>query len=191
MQIILASQSKRRQELLKYLNIDYEIVVPINDEITDKNLSGLKNCQNISYQKAFEVMEKTKGDRIIIACDTVVVKNNEILGKPKDKEAAFKMIKLLNNTSHEVISCLTIFKIINNKLTEYRDYGICKVFIDKLTDEEINDWITNHNPYDKAGGYAIQEEFGKYITKVEGDFYSIIGLPVNKLYNILKPLIKK
>ena len=68
----------------------------------------------------------------------------------------------------------------------YKEVGKCLVYVDSLSDEEIEDWINKGNPYNKAGGYAIQEEFGKYVTKVEGDFYSIVGLPLNKLYQILK-----
>ena len=184
MKIILASKSKRRQELLNMMNIKYEIVVSDKEEVQDKNLSPLENCKNISLEKAFDVKTKTEGDRIIISCDT-------IYGKPKDYEDAFNMLKLFSNTSHEVISCLSIIKIKDNKENIYTSDSKCLVYINNLTDEEIKDWIEKHNPYDKAGGYAIQEEFGKYITKIEGDYYTIVGLPINKLYNILKEITKE
>ena len=189
MKIILASKSKRRQELLKLINIDYEIVVSDGDEIIDDKLTPIENCINISLQKALEVKEKTKGDRIIISCDTIVVKDNKIYGKPKKYEEAFNMLKLLSNTSHEVLSCLTVIKVENNQETIYKHQGQGIVYIDSMTDSEINDWIKIGNPYDKAGGYAIQESFGKFITKIEGDYYSIVGLPLNKLYNILKEIM--
>ena len=189
MKIILASKSKRRQDLLKMINLDYEVVVAENDEIKDDNLTPIENCINISLQKAIEVKEKTNGNRIIISCDTIVVKNNKIYGKPKDYEEAFNMLKLLSNTSHEVLSCLTVIKIENNKEMIYQYQGKGIVYIDSMTDDEINNWIKVGNPYDKAGGYAIQEEFGKFITEVRGDYYSIVGVPLNKLYNILKEII--
>lgn len=187
MQIILASSSKRRQDLLKMINLDYKVIVSDEEEVVDKSLTVLENCQNISYQKALNVFKKVKEDSIIISCDTVVCKDNELIGKPKDKLDATLMLKKLSGTSHIVYSCLTVLKVKNQKIIEeYKEVGEGLVYVDSLSDEEIEDWINKGNPYNKAGGYAIQEEFGKYVTKVEGDFYSIVGLPLNKLYQILK-----
>ena len=187
MQIILASSSKRRQDLLKMINLDYKVIVSDEEEVIDKSLTVLENCQNISYQKALNVLKKVKEDSIIISCDTVVCKDNELIGKPKDKLDATLMLKKLSGTSHIVYSCLTVLKVKNQEIIEeYKEVGKCLVYVDNLSNEEIEDWINKGNPYNKAGGYAIQEEFGKYITKVEGDFYSIVGLPLNKLYQILK-----
>lgn len=188
MKIILASKSPRRQELLKMLNIDYEVVVSDKEEIKKENLSQLENCQEISYQKAVDVLEKTKGDRIIISCDTIVVKNNKIYGKPKTREEAYSMLSLLSGTSHEVISCLTLIKVKGKKQEVYKTYDKGIVYLDELTDSEIYDWIDSSNPYDKAGAYAIQESFAKHISRIEGDYYSIVGLPLNKLYHILKQI---
>ncbi len=187
MQIILASASKRRQDLLKMINLDYKVIVSDEEEVIDKSLTVLENCQNISYQKALNVFKKVKEDSIIISCDTVVCKDNELIGKPKDKLDATLMLKKLCGTSHIVYSCLTVLKVKNQKIIEeYKEVGEGLVYVDNLSNEEIEDWINKGNPYNKAGGYAIQEEFGKYVTKIEGDFYSIVGLPLNKLYQILK-----
>lgn len=187
MQIILASASKRRQDLLKMINLDYKVIVSDEEEVIDKSLTVLENCQNISYQKALNVLKKVKEDSIIISCDTVVCKDNELIGKPKDKLDATLMLKKLSGTSHIVYSCLTVLKVKNQKIIEeYKEVGEGLVYVDNLSNEEIEDWINKGNPYNKAGGYAIQEEFGKYVTKIEGDFYSIVGLPLNKLYQILK-----
>ena len=187
MQIILASASKRRQDLLKMINLDYKVIVSDEEEVIDKSLTVLENCQNISYQKALNVLKKVKEDSIIISCDTVVCKDNELIGKPKDKLDATLMLKKLSGTSHIVYSCLTVLKVKNQEIIEeYKEVGEGLVYVDNLSDEEIEDWINKGNPYNKAGGYAIQEEFGKYVTKIEGDFYSIVGLPLNKLYQILK-----
>lgn len=188
MKIILASKSKRRQDLLKMINIDYEVVVSDKDEVTSDKLTPLENCINISLQKALDVKDKTKGDRIIISCDTIVEKDGKLYGKPKNYEEAFNMLKLLSNTSHNVYSCLTVIKIKDNKEEIFKSQGLGIVYIDKMSEQEINNWINIGNPYDKAGGYAIQESFGKYVTKIEGDFYSIVGLPLNSLYNILKKI---
>ncbi len=187
MQIILASASKRRQDLLKMINLDYKVIVSDEEEVIDKSLTVLENCQNISYQKALNVLKKVKEDSIIISCDTVVCKDNELIGKPKDKLDATLMLKKLSGTSHIVYSCLTVLKVKNQEIIEeYKEVGEGLVYVDNLSNEEIEDWINKGNPYNKAGGYAIQEEFGKYVTKVEGDFYAIVGLPLNKLYQILK-----
>lgn len=187
MQIILASASKRRQDLLKMINLDYKVIVSDEEEVIDKSLTVLENCQNISYQKALNVLKKIKEDSIIISCDTVVCKDNELIGKPKDKLDATLMLKKISGTSHIVYSCLTVLKVKNQKIIEeYKEVGEGLVYVDNLSNEEIEDWINKGNPYNKAGGYAIQEEFGKYVTKIEGDFYSIVGLPLNKLYQILK-----
>ena len=187
MQIILASASKRRQDLLKMINLDYKVIVSDEEEVVDKSLTVLENCQNISYQKALNVLKKVKEDSIIISCDTVVCKDNELIGKPKDKLDATLMLKKLSGTSHIVYSCLTVLKVKNQEIIEeYKEVGEGLVYVDNLSNEEIEDWINKGNPYNKAGGYAIQEEFGKDVTKVEGDFYAIVGLPLNKLYQILK-----
>ena len=190
MKFILASKSPRRQELLKMINIKYEVVESTKEEMKDNNLSPLQNCINISLEKALDVKEKTNGDRVIISCDTIVIKDGQIFGKPKNYEEAFNMLKVLSGTSHEVISCLTVIEVLNGNEHIYQDNNTCKVYIDSLNDKEINNWIINHKPFDKAGGYAIQEEFGKYITKIEGDYYTIVGFPINKLYRILKYKVK-
>lgn len=188
MKYILASKSPRRQELLKMLNIDFEVIASTKEEIKDNKLSPIDNCINISKQKAIDIKNQTDGDRVIISCDTIVEKDNMLYGKPKNYNEAFKMLKLLNNTSHNVISCLTVIYVKDNQEKLYQTSGIGKVYIDNMSDFEIDHYIRTNEPYDKAGGYAIQEKFGKYITKIEGDYYSIVGLPLNKLYNILKEL---
>ena len=173
------------------MNLKYEIVVSSKEEIKDRTLTPLENGINISLEKAMEVKRKTKGDRIIIACDTFVIKDYEIYGKPKDRKDAYNILKSLSGTTHEVLSCLTVVKVKGEEELIYQKQSNCMVTIDSLTDEEIYDWIDNHNPYDKAGAYAIQEEFGKYVTRIEGDYYAIVGLPIHSLYKILKEIEEK
>lgn len=190
MKIILASQSVRRKELLNKLNLDFEILISTKDEVFNNNLTPLDNCINVSLEKCLDIKEKTDGDRIIISCDTIVLFNNKIYGKPKNRIDAYFMLKELSGNIHEAISCLTVIVIQDNQETIYKETGSCKVEIDNMSDKEIYDWIDLNKPYDKAGGYAIQEEFAKHIKGVNGDFYSIVGLPLNKLYNILKKYFK-
>ena len=130
MQIILASASKRRQDLLKMINLDYKVIVSDEEEVVDKSLTVLENCQNISYQKALNVLKKVKEDNIIISCDTVVCKDNELIGKPKDKLDATLMLKKLSGTSHIVYSCLTVLKVKNQEIIEeYKEVGEGLVYV--------------------------------------------------------------
>ena len=174
MKLILASASPRRRELLKLLGYDFEIVVSKKEEVFNPKLSLLENSLNISRDKAIEVMGLTEGDRIIISSDTMVVKDDKIYGKPKNRNDAYQMLKTLSGTYHEVYTSLTVIKIENKKKTEYQDYTISKVFVDNLSDDEIN---------------SLFLIFSKHINKTEGDYMSIMGLPVNKLYNILKEML--
>ena len=191
MKIILASKSIRRKELMDLLNLKYEIITSNEKEKYDNLLTPFENCINISLEKAINVKNRTSGDRIIISCDTIVSKDNKMYGKPKDYNEAFEMLKILSNTSHDVYSCLSVIKIKNGEEEIIEKQGKAKVYIDELSDEEIDEWIKKGKPFDKAGGYAIQEEFGKYIKNIEGDYYSIVGMPLNELYNILKDINDK
>lgn len=191
MKIILASKSIRRKELMDLLNLKYEIITSNEKEKYDNLLTPFENCINISLEKAINVKNRTSGDRIIISCDTIVSKDNKMYGKPKDYNEAFEMLKILSNTSHDVYSCLSVIKIKNGEEEIIEKQGKAKVYIDELSDEEIDEWIKKGKPFDKAGGYAIQEEFGKYIKYIEGDYYSIVGMPLNELYNILKDINDK
>ena len=191
MKIILASKSIRRKELMDLLNLKYEIITSNEKEKYDSLLTPFENCINISLEKAINVKNRTSGDRIIISCDTIVSKDNKMYGKPKDYNEAFEMLKILSNTSHDVYSCLSVIKIKNGEEEIIEKQGKAKVYIDELSDEEIDEWIKKGKPFDKAGGYAIQEEFGKYIKNIEGDYYSIVGMPLNELYNILKDINDK
>ncbi len=188
MKIILASKSPRRQELLKKIVNDFEVIASLEEEVKDDKLTPLENCIEIAYQKALNVMNKTEGDRIIISSDTIVLKDKEILGKPKNREDAYYMLNKLKGTSNEVITSLIVLKIVGNQKEEYKTYSKGIVYVDDMTNEEINAYLDCEEPYDKAGAYAVQGVFSKHVTKVEGDYMAIIGLPVNKLYNILKKL---
>ena len=188
MKIILASKSPRRCELLKKLGYDFLVIASRREEVFNPKLEPLKNCQDVSLNKALDIMKKTDGDRIIISSDTIVLKDNKIYGKPKNRLDAYNMLKSLSGKTHEVITSLTVLKIINNKVEKIEDYSRTLVTIDDLSDYEINNYLDTNEPYDKAGAYAIQGLFSKHIVKIEGDYYATVGLPINKLYNILKDI---
>ena len=115
MKIILASASKRRQELMKQIKLPYEIMVSDEDEVYDKNKNPYEQCLDIAYHKALNVYKRTSGERIVIGSDTVVILNNEILGKPKDNRDAFNMLKKLSGKSHEVVTSLSILVYKDNQ----------------------------------------------------------------------------
>ena len=188
MKIILASGSPRRRELLKMITKDFEIIVSDVKEVVDERLSPEEKAQEIAYLKGKAVNDITEGDRVIIASDTIVVKNGKTYGKPTDRQNAIEMIKELleGDRTHEVISGLVVIINRNGKYKEYKTFEKSKVYFKDISDKEIEKWIDTGKAMDKAGAYAMQEEFGVHIEKIEGDYMTIIGLPVNKLYDILK-----
>jgi septum formation protein len=184
--IVLASQSPRRKELLAGLDIDFTIHENATQEIL---FSGLTPCQTVEYlakQKAESVaaqydLQKT----IIIGGDTIVCKDNIVMGKPSDKEDAKKMLQQLSGGKHVVISGLC---------TLYKERRLCRhdsttVYFKPLTDEEIAYYITTCHPFDKAGAYGIQEWIGfQAIERIEGSFYNVMGLPTHLLWQMLKEI---
>lgn len=188
MKIILASKSPRRKELLDILNLDYEIIVSDAEEILEENITIEEQAKKLSYIKAKTVFDKTCGDRVVIGSDTMVVKNNKIYGKPKDEEDAFRMLKELKNTKHEAITGLAILVEKDGKYEEYLDYDIAEVYFKDMSDEEIRNWINTGKSLDKAGAYAVQEEFIVFIEKFNGNYSTVMGLPIHKVYDIFKKL---
>lgn len=186
MRIILASTSPRRRELLEKLDIPFEIITKDTKEMFDNTKSIYDASMDIAYQKAKAVYDDIDGDIIVIGSDTIVNYNNVIMGKPKDLQDAYRMIKDLSGKPHEVISSLCL--LIRKNGIEYKELTYDKSIVNvmKLTDNEINDWINNHDVLTRAGAYAIQDGFGKYIESIEGDYFSIVGLPLHKLYILLK-----
>lgn len=187
MRIILASKSPRRKELLELMGVkNFEIIVSQVDETMDDTITLEENSKMLAYHKAKAVFDKTFGDRIVIGSDTLVTKNGKIYGKPKTKEEAFQMIKELKASTHQVITSLCVLKEENGKLEEYVDYDIANVEMKGITDEEIQAWIDTGEAMDKAGAYAIQGKFAIHINKIDGNYNSIMGLPISKLYDVIK-----
>ena len=186
MQVILASSSPRRKELMEKLNIPFSIVVRDVPEIIDKEIDCYHACMNIARAKAQSVFNETNDNVIVIGSDTIVSLNGKIYGKPKDYEDAYKMISSISGTKHEVISSVCVLIRKNNRVYEELTYDKCDVYVSKMTHDEIDDWINKNDVYTRAGGYAIQDGFGKFVEKIEGDYFSIVGFPLHKVYDILK-----
>lgn len=190
MKIILASQSPRRKELMDLLNVDYDVIVSHVDETLEEGLTIEEQSKRLGYIKAKAVFDQTQGDRIVIGSDTMVVKEQEILGKPKDKQDAIRMIQLLQNAEHQVITSLAVLIQEGENYQEYIDYDVTKVHIKKMSEEEIEKWIEKDSWQDKAGAYAIQSEFGVFVDKIEGNYFTVVGLPIHKLYDVIKSYLE-
>lgn len=181
MKLILASQSPRRKQLLEWAEIAFDVVVANTDETFPEGLSFTEAACYIALEKA-RAVQKDFPDRKIVAADTIVVCNNEILGKPKDAEEAKAMLKKLSGNTHEVVTGVALLK--NGKEEVFADST--EVSFNELTDDQIAFYVDKYQPFDKAGAYAIQEWIGVVgIRSIKGDFYNVMGLPVNRLVKIL------
>ena len=190
MKIILASKSPRRKALMDMLNLKYEVIVSDADETLEEGLTIEEQAKRLSYIKAKTVFDETIGDRIVIGSDTMVIKDNKIYGKPKDEKDAFKILKELSGSKHQVITGLAILVEKNGECKQYLDYDITQVYFKDMTDEEIKNWISTGKAMDKAGAYAMQGEFAVFIEKINGNYNTVVGLPIHKVYDILKVINK-
>jgi len=182
--IILASGSPRRQQFLKDLNIDFIINTKPVDEIYPLHLQGAEITDFLADLKSKAFTELDEKD-VLITSDTIVWLKDKALGKPKDRDDAFKMLQSLSNKTHEVITSISI----KTKHTQKIINDTTLVSFKKLTNEEINYYIDTYKPYDKAGAYGIQEWIGFIgIDNIEGSYYNVAGLPVHKLYDELLQL---
>lgn len=179
--IVLASKSPRRKELLEKCNVSFICDPADIDETLKKDIPLKDAIQELSLRKAKATLERHP-DCLVIGSDTIVVLNDEVLGKPKDRDEAFDMLKNLQGNTHHVITGIAF---VSEERT-FTDVSISEVTFAKMSDEEINEYISTGECDDKAGAYGIQGFGGKYITNIDGDYYSIMGLPLNKVYEELK-----
>ena len=184
MKVVLASASERRQELLSRLFDDFSIVVGDFDEDT-VNFNGDidEYVKEISLGKGISVRDKLQEDCIIISADTIVTFDNVILGKPKNEDEAFKMLKSLQGKSHFVYSGVTVINSSNNKIKQ--ESVRTEVTFSKISDDEILKYIKTGEPLDKAGAYGIQGKGGIFVEGIKGCYYNVVGLPLNKLKSML------
>ena len=191
MNIILASGSPRRKELLEIITKDFEVFVSNIEEKLEVGESVEEQVENLAYNKAKDVFDKTQSNRIVIGADTIVVKDGIIFGKPLTKENAVEMLKELTSGDrvHEVITGLTVLIEKDGKVDEVKTFEKTKVVLNEMTEKEIDDWIETGKALDKAGAYGIQCEFSKFIKKIDGNYDSVVGLPVSKLYSIIKKYV--
>ena len=182
--IILASASPRRKELLEQIGVDFEIEVS-DKETAIKERDPVEECRTQAYNKAVDIVEKSKlkysdKDFVVISADTIVAIEGKILGKPKDKSDARQMLKTLSGRKHRVYTAVFVYNSLKDSYESFVEDT--PVEVARLSSEEIEDYLEKKEPYDKAGAYAIQGYFSRYIVGIEGDYYNVMGLPVGRLY---------
>ena len=190
--IILASQSPRRKQLLEWAEVAFEVIVKETDESYPDNLSMDAIAMHIARNKALAVKEMIGNNKdqnnlykTIVAADTIVVLNNQVIGKPKDREHAIQILSSLAGQIHHVVTGVVI--VSPTKEIAFAD--TTEVEFHQLDENQISFYVDKYKPYDKAGAYAIQEWIGVVgIKSVKGDFYNVMGLPVSKVVQVLKQL---
>jgi septum formation protein len=184
--IILASRSPRRQQLLRELGINFEVVIREYNETYPEGLKGAEIATHIAHEKAALFKNEISDNEIIIAADTIVWCNNTVLGKPKSRADAARILREISGNTHEVITGVSI----RSHSKEVTFSESTKVTFEVMSEEEIYYYIDNYKPYDKAGAYGIQEWIGIIACSyIEGSYFNVVGLPVQKLYKELQNFI--
>ena len=183
-QIILASKSPRRQELLRLMEIDFRIVLKDVDESYPEGLTPEEIAVYIAEKKA-RAFDEEISDEIVLTADTIVAINGEILGKPENAGHAAEMLGKLSGKVHRVVTGVCLLH--KHRYNLFHD--VSEVFFRKLTDEEISFYVNKYQPFDKAGAYGIQEWIGLIgIDRINGSYTNVVGLPTEKLFQQLKRL---
>lgn len=186
-QFVLASQSPRRQSILKEMGLHFILRKSmLKEEIIPEDLEPAEVAESLAVQKA-EHTELHKNNELIITADTIVCVDNKILGKPLNYSDAFQMLKLISGKTHQVITGICL----RDKDSSESFHATSNVRFAKLDDEEIRNYIERYKPFDKAGAYGIQEWIGYIgIEHIEGSYFNVVGLPSQALYERLKSRIK-
>lgn len=182
--IILASGSPRRKELLTSLGLEFEVIKSDFEEDIENKIFSNELIINLAEEKVKDVAKKTKKPSIIIGADTVVIIDNEILGKPLNEQDSFNMLKKLSNRTHKVVTAIAIFDTEKNKMES--EAVTSKVTFKELSDDEIKKYIKTGEPMDKAGSYGIQAYGGLFVNDINGCYFNIVGLSIHKLGEMLK-----
>ncbi|HCC06973.1 MAG TPA: septum formation protein Maf [Clostridiales bacterium] len=184
--IVLGSGSPRRRELLTMMGLEFEVIKSDIEEVVEEGLSPAEVVRSLALQKAEDIIQKVSNDALLITADTIVVCQEKIMGKPKDEQDAYDMLKFLSGKKQSIYTGMVIWDKLKDKKHEI--VGESTIYMKVLTDKEILDYIKTGDPMDKAGAYGVQTEGAVFIEKIEGDFYNIVGLPISKLYDVLKEI---
>jgi septum formation protein len=186
--IILASQSPRRQQLLRELGLKFDIVIKQYEETYPEGLTGEEIARHVAYEKGASFIGEISENEIVIAADTIVWCNNKVLGKPADHNDAVAILREISGNTHEVITGVSI----RSASKEVTFSESTKVTFEAFSDDEIEYYVKNFEPYDKAGAYGIQEWIGIIAcSHIDGSYFNVVGLPVQRLYKELQNFILK
>lgn len=207
MRVVLASASPRRKELLGNIYSEFEVIPStVEENIEFTNVE--EYVKELAFIKAMDVVEMIKStananaseenELLVIGADTIVYNDGKVLGKPKDEEDATKMIRSLAGKKHQVYTGVCLISNVDEEVDSasrigdlliQKFYSKTDVYVDDITDKEIADYVATGDPLDKAGGYGIQGVFSKHIRKIDGDYFNVVGLPVNEIYRHLDGLL--
>ncbi|MGA1415363.1 MAG: Maf family protein, partial [Candidatus Kapaibacteriota bacterium] len=184
--LILASQSPRRRQLLSQIGLDFSVLpADIDEDAVSLTLTPVDYVRELSERKALYIREEIGGAKaIILGADTIVVIDGRILNKPANPDEAYAMLKQLSNRMHEVFTGITLVESHTGRIVS--EVQRTEVYFRELEDKEIWDYIASGSPMDKAGAYGIQEDYGAvFVSKINGCYYNVVGLPLEKLYGML------
>ena len=187
--VVLASNSPRRKELLADLGIDFVVrTIKGIDESYPHDMPVLEIAEHISHKKALAYQAQMAPDELIITADTVVILGDEVLGKPKDADDACRMLRELSGKTHKVVTGVTIVTAADTRSFS----AVTDVEFAPLSDDDINYYVQHYMPLDKAGAYGIQEWIGCMgVRHINGSFYNVMGLPLHRLYNELERMLSE
>ena len=183
MNIILASASPRRKEILENVNVKFTVVASNIDEVILDNEPPKELVMRLAFEKCMDVAKKNE-DALVIGADTIVVMDDQILGKPKNEEDAYNMIELLSNKKHQVITGISLINLSLDK--KVIDYVVSEVTFKDLSKETIRDYINTKESLDKAGAYGSQGYGSLLVESISGDYFNIVGLPISRISDLLK-----
>ncbi|MFP8489030.1 Maf family protein [Gracilimonas sp. Q87] len=187
MQVILASQSPRRKKLLEQIGLKFQVLPSSISEETDQS-DPIQLVEDLAQKKALDVAE-LHSDSLVIGSDTIVVHNDQILGKPKIEQDAIEMLKNLSGSTHIVYTGVGFIRTDKNGMiiAQHVFYEQTKVTFSSLDESDILAYVNGGSPMDKAGAYGIQDDMGAlFVEKIEGDYYNVVGFPLNRFYRELK-----
>ena len=191
--IVLGSASPRRRELMAQIGLEFEVAVSHKEEYYESVVPE-EIVKELALMKAENVASELEEqgalrDAIVIGADTIVVLDDQILGKPKDEPDAFRMLKELQGRAHQVFTGVAILNFDKEGVRKIHNHAVeTKVYVHEMDENEINAYIQSGEPMDKAGAYGIQGKFAAYIDQIEGDYYNVVGLPVSYVYQQIKTI---